>query len=142
MQGNGVFSRLIDAHPAYQVVVNTDPHLNVEGSLLNGVRKRRSQAWIHQSRGLLGDQPGRIDFHCVLVDSDAGDGRVSKVPGRKRAPQELQGPERVNGEQVLRIFRFAPSRRHGSAEIDVDAILFVDDSLYGDELHLGVDVRT
>src|SRR3989442_5985203 len=77
-----------------------------------------------------------------MVGSDAGDRRVSKVPERKPAAQALQGLQWVDGKQVLRIFRFAPSRRHASAKIDVDAILFVDDPLYGDELRLGVEVRT
>ncbi len=77
-----------------------------------------------------------------MVDSDAGDGHISKVSGRERAPQALQRLERVNRKQVLRIRLFAPGRRHGSSEVDVDAILFVGDSLDGDEFHLGVEGRT
>src|SRR5438552_16912483 len=62
MQCNRVPSRLNGADPAYEMVIYTDPHLDVEGSLQNGVLKRRSQAWIRQSHGLLGNQCDRTYF--------------------------------------------------------------------------------
>jgi hypothetical protein len=61
--------------------------------------------------------------------------------GRKCAPQALQHFEWINRKQILRIL-LGPRWRHLSAEIDVDAILLVADSLDGDELHLVVEIRT